>query len=197
MVEEHSNREQSTVDAADPSRNSGGEAPADSTPQKRGPGASVETEFHEILHLSGMHAALEYLNARTRCRFTGLFHVDPPLLRNVHLFDRENRHVNVCGGVHSIDIGYCGVVCQMGAPFLTSDAAHDPRLKLHPAKNSMLAYAGAPIELVQSGSWGTICHFDLRPRIIEVEELSVLGTVTPILADWVRQHFGVHQCGGT
>lgn len=162
----------------------------EATHRATAPSTSIQAEVATLLRTAGIHAALAYLNARTRCRFTGVYQVDPPLLRNVHLFDRENPDLNIAGEVSSLDIGYCGIVCETGAPFTTSDAQHDPRLRAHAARDSMLAYAGAPIRMPDGRAWGTVCHFDLRPRIIVPEELSVLVTVTPLFATWVREHCG-------
>ena len=50
-----------------------------------------------LLHGRGLHAALGYLNERTRYRFTGLYRADPPLLRNIGLFDRENPDIDASG----------------------------------------------------------------------------------------------------
>lgn len=159
---------------------------ADHTPRARADRSKrVMTELRSILHDHGVHAALGFLNARTRFRFTGIFQVDPPLLRNIHLFDRENPTLNVSGAVSSVDIGYCGIASATNAPFRTRNARRDPRLMTHPARDSMLAYAGVPIRLPSGAAWGTLCHFDWRPRLMPPGELPLLEAAVSIVTGWL------------
>lgn len=130
--------------------------------------------------------AMALLNGRVRLRYTGVFQVDPPWLRNVCLFDRENPALNVSGGVSSVDIGYCGIACETNSPFATSDARRDSRLELHPARDSMLSYAGVPIRTASGIAWGTLCHFDSRPRLVPESEMIVLQAVVPSILEWLR-----------
>lgn len=132
--------------------------------------------------------ALALLNARTRFRFTGVFHVDPPYLRNILLFDRENPSLNVSGGGQALDIGFCGVTCATNAPFSTSDARRDQRLATHPARTSMLSYAGVPIRAVGGRAWGTLCHYDGRPRLVPVGELALLENIALLFTGWLQAH---------
>ena len=135
--------------------------------------------------------ALRFLNGRTRFRFTGIFEVDPPALRNIRLIDRENPGVNVSGAVATVDVGYCGIACSTGAPFVTANAGKDSRLRTHPARSSMMSYAGVPLRLASGVVWGTLCHYDVRPRLLPPSELSLLEAAAPRVAGWVAQH-----CGG-
>lgn len=132
--------------------------------------------------------ALALLNARIRFRFTGVFHVDPPYLRNILLFDRENPSLNVSGGIDTLDIGFCGVTCATNAPFSTSDARRDPRLVTHPARTSMLSYSGVPIRAASGRAWGTLCHYDGRPRLLPRGELALLEDVALLFTSWLEAH---------
>jgi GAF domain-containing protein len=142
--------------------------------------------FATLLHERGLLDALGYLNERTRYRFTGLYRADPPLLRNVGLFDRENPDIDVSGAVTKLDETYCSITCATAKPFTTMDAPHDERLVTHAARDSVLCYAGVPIRLEGGRPWGTLCHFDLRPRLLSADELRALETVAPIVAGWLR-----------
>lgn len=130
--------------------------------------------------------ALAILNARVRFRFTGVFRVDPPWLRNVVLFDRENPTLNVSGRVDPLDLGFCGVTCATNAPFSTSDARREPRLATHPARTSMLSYAGVPIRADGGLAWGTLCHYDARPRLVPPGELALLEDVALLFTGWLE-----------
>lgn len=146
---------------------------------------TVVGELSEVLRRAGMRAMLERLNARTRFRFTGVYRVDPPWLRNIHLFDRENPAIDNSGTTNPLEIGYCGLVCESGKSFVTRNAGRDPRLASHPARTSMIAYGGVPLRLSGSGPWGTLCHYDLRPRIMPRGEIAVLEVMAPLVAAWL------------
>jgi GAF domain-containing protein len=124
---------------------------------------TVMAELSDLLRENGIHHALGYLNARTRFRFTGVYRADPPLLRNVHLFDRENPGLDVSGGA---------------SPFGDVTPA---------ARNSILSYAGVPIRLRSGCLLGSICHFDLRLRFLADRELTLLESVAPIVGGWLGE----------
>ena len=152
--------------------------------------ARVSEQVDAVLRSAGVVAALGYLNARARLRFTGIYRPEPPMLRNIRLFDRENPTLNVSGTVIALVDGYCGITCSTNAPFATANSRDDPRLHAHPARDCMISYAGVPIRLGDDSVWGTLCHHDVRPRIIPPGELSVLEHVMPLFAAWVRKNVG-------
>lgn len=143
--------------------------------------------FARLLNERGLLAALGYLNERTRYRFTGLYRAEPPLLRNVGLFDRENPDIDPSGAVTKLDETYCSITCDTARPFSTADAAHDERLVTHAARESVLCYAGVPIRLASGQPCGSLCHFDLRPRLLLGDELDALATVAPVVAEWLAR----------
>ena len=134
------------------------------------------------LSAGGILAALKYLNSRTRFRYTGIYHAEPPMLRNVDLFDRENPRVNVSGDVKRLDDTYCGIICETNAGFSTADALVDTRLSGHAARESVLSYSGAPIRLASGEVCGSLCHFDTRPRLLSTQEMRVLEQIAPLFA---------------
>ena len=94
--------------------------------------AAITVGCERSLQDNGIIGALRFLNVRTRYRYTGLYHADPPMLRNVQLFDRENPHLNVSGEVKPLTDTYCGVVLKTNSPLRTADVAviHFPRRQL-------------------------------------------------------------------
>jgi GAF domain-containing protein len=136
-------------------------------------------ECTEIVESSGIETAVAWLNARTRFRFTGIYRVDPPHLRNVVLFDRENPNLNVSGEVTRLNDTYCAIVYGEG-PFSTADSARDERLTGHPSRESVISYAGVPLRLENGHVWGTLCHFDVKPRLLKPEERAVLESVASV-----------------
>jgi GAF domain-containing protein len=145
---------------------------------------AVERELEEC----GIGAAVELLNGRTRFRYTGIYRAEPPRLRNVYLYDRENPTLNVSGAVTPIETTYCSITCATDAPFTTPDAGADPRLAAHPARESVISYAGVPLRLPGGRAWGTLCHFDVRPRLLPPHELDALASVAPVIARWAIAH---------
>jgi GAF domain-containing protein len=160
---------------------------------RRGSRNEIEEAVGRVRSLLGgadIDAALRYVNGRTRFRFTGIFQVDPPVLRNVRLIDRENPTLNISGAVSTLDIGYCGIACSTRAPFVTGNAREDARLQSHPARDSMVSYAGVPIRMPGGMTWGTLCHFDGRPRLIAEQEIPILEALTPLIAAWLARNWG-------
>lgn len=146
----------------------------------------VARELGARLRTAGPLAALAWLNARTRFRFTGLYHAEPPVLRNLYLVDRENPTLNVSGEVCPLDETYCAITCARESAFAITDATRDARLVAHPARSSVISYAGVPLRLADGRAWGTICHYDLRPRLLPRAEAAVLDAVAPVFAAWLR-----------
>jgi GAF domain-containing protein len=136
----------------------------------------------QLLSTDGPLAALRFLNARTRFRFTGLYRPEPPLLRNVHLYDRENPTLNVSGDVCRLDDTYCAIVCGGDRPFSTDDAPLDARLVSHASRDSIRSYCGVPIRHDSGCVLGTLCHFDVRPRLVSRSEIEVLTIVAACFA---------------
>lgn len=166
----------------------GSARPRTDSPQNVGvPLARISADLSAILRTSEVHTALAYLNARTRFRFTGIYRVDPPMLRNVHLFDRENPALNISGKACPLDDTYCSITAGTDSPFATSEAGVDPRLVLHAARDSVISYAGVPIRMTDGRVWGTLCHFDVRPRLIPAAEVPVLESVVAVFAAWIRE----------
>lgn len=162
-----------------------------STAEARGPRAAERELARAVAELrlalleGGLRVALGRLNARTRFRFTGVYRADPPLLRNVYLVDRENPALDVSGAVCPLDETYCAITCAREARFATRDARTDERLVAHPARQSVISYAGVPLRLAGGRAWGTLCHFDLRPRLLPAAETAVLEAFAPVLVDWL------------
>ena len=157
-------------------------------------GVASETPFAGVamrcaaeLRAGGMVAALRYLNARTRFRFTGVYRADPPVLRNLYLFDRENPALNVCGDVVPLTGTYCAIAYGDNEPFTTDDAQRDERLRAHPARESVLSYCGVPLRDDRGRAWGTLCHYDVRPRLLSLPERHVLEDVAPLLVRWLAE----------
>lgn len=146
-----------------------------------GPVAEAAARCANILSSVGPAAALRYLNGRTRFRFTGIYRSDPPLLRNLYLYDRENPAVNVSGAVSRVEQTFCSIVVGESRSFDTENALEDHRLTAHPARERVLAYCGVPIRRVDGSVWGTLCHYDARPRLMLPQERQVLEAVASLL----------------
>lgn len=150
------------------------------------PDAQAVAHVKDILRVSGPRAALECLNRRTRFRFTGIYRAESPFLRNLFLVDRENPSLDVSGAICPLDETYCAITCAREARFTTPDAPNDPRLAAHPARHSVISYAGVPLRLADGRAWGTLCHFDLRPRLLSASELALLDALAPSFATRVE-----------
>ena len=132
-----------------------------------------------------MTEALAMLNSRTRYRFTGVFRVEPPWLRNLYLFDRENPALSLGGDMVPLDATYCSIVYATRSPFLAEETTTDPRLVAHRARDSVVSYFGVPVRNAEGRVFGTLCHYDLRPRMLPESELAVLEIVSRCISAWL------------
>ncbi len=139
-------------------------------------------EFATRLRVPGILGALELLNLRTRFRFTGFYRVDAPVLRNVSLFDRENPTLCVGGDISMLDDTYCSIVAATGSSLTIADSTHDSRVAAHVARSSVVSYVGVPVRQASGCIYGTLCHFDARPRIAPRGELGILHAAASIIS---------------
>lgn len=146
----------------------------------------VAALVRDRLRGEGLRGALGYLNGRTRFRFTGVYRMEPEILRTIELFDRENPTLKVSGDIAPLRETYCGIACRTEAPFSTPDALADARLLTHAARQSIISYVGVPIRRPSGAVWGTLCHFDNRPRLIPGDEPHVLEACSRLIACWLQ-----------
>lgn len=133
------------------------------------------------LSLDGVRGVLAALNARARYRYTGLYRLDPPLLRNLCLFDRENPTLHLAGDIDTLRDTYCAVPAA-GRALAIGDALADARFAGHARCRAVRSYLGVPLRLADGTVWGTLCHFDARPRLAPEGELAVLEHAASLLA---------------
>jgi len=145
----------------------------------------IAEAFEEVLARFGVHGALDFLNARIPHRFTGIYRHDPPHMRNLHLFDRQNPALEVGGDVPMRE-SYCSIVVGRDRPFRTVDAREEELLRDHPSRDSTLSYCGVPLRDPDGRALGTLCHFDLEPQEVVEAETGMLEAVMPRLVERLR-----------
>lgn len=74
-----------------------------------------------VLAAEGAGGVLALLNARVPHRFTGVYRLDPPVLRNVRLYDRHNPRL-VVGADAPLRETYCSIVAESASPLLRAVA---------------------------------------------------------------------------
>ena len=141
--------------------------------------AAVMDEFSRRLAHKGLHDALGYLNARTRHRFTGVYRFAPPVLKNVSLFDRENPQVRSAMDALLRDT-YCSHIADTGEEFGMDDGRD--ALSDIGTPRSVLAYHGVPLRDERDVCVGSLCHWDVRPRLVPDGEWAVLYAVAPLVS---------------
>lgn len=120
-------------------------------------------EIDHAMAKRGVHGVLALLNARSPHRFTGIYRFDPPTLRSLHLYDRNNPSLEV-GEDTPMRETYCSIVGEQEAAFAVADAMDSARLSEHPARESVRSYQGIPLVNSSNVVVGTLCHFDIVPR---------------------------------
>ena len=137
--------------------------------------------FATHLEADGLHTALGYLNSRTRFRYTGAYRFAAPLLCSIEIYDRENPTLSLRAEVE-MQSTYCSIVGVRHEPLAVDDAEHDERVSAHPARERFAAYCGVPLRLPGGQPFGTLCHYDPRPRIGSSEQITLLERVAPLVS---------------
>lgn len=143
-------------------------------------------KFERTLEEGGIHRALAFLNSRVPHRFTSVCRFDPPMLRGVFAFDREQSGMLLGGRTHVLDETYAVLVQKRKQRFITENAARDSRLLFHYARATTGSYVGVPIRLPSGEMWGVLAHHDALPRRVPSIEVDVLEEVTSVIARWLR-----------
>ena len=155
--------------------------------------AGIIDEVVGLLSADGAHGALAFLNGRTRFRFTALYRIEGPVLRNIELFDRENPTLSLGGEICRVEESYCAFVATTSIAFTTTDSRSDHRLGGHAKRDCVLSYAGVPIRYPDGRISGTLCHYDVRPRLVPDGEVPVLEAAAPAFAAWLEKNIGARQ----
>ena len=145
--------------------------------------------FSSHLQREGLRVALGYLNSQTRFRYTGAYRFAAPLLCSIEIFDRENPAVALAAEVE-MQTTYCSIIGADRAGFSVDDAEFDARVRNHPARAQFAAYCGVPLRGGDGEPFGTICHYDPRPRIGTAGQLQLLESVAPVVAGYIRSRAG-------
>ena len=145
--------------------------------------ADAVAGLQAALEREGVRGALRYLNQRTRHRYTGIYRFDPPMLRSIVLYDRENPALEVGSDTH-IEQSYCSLVRNEERLVTIADADDDPRVAAHPARARYQAYCGTPVRDREGRCVGSLCHFDARPRLVPDSELPLLEHAAALLTPY-------------
>ena len=139
-------------------------------------------ELRTILRSDGVRPALVYLNGLTEHRFSALYQFDGDTLRNLYFYDREYPEVESTDEI-PVTASYCVFLRENGALFHTSDAMRDERVRSHPKREQVQSYCGVPVHDPQGKLFGSICHFNLQPRVIVDEDVDLMESVARLLRD--------------
>ena len=146
----------------------------------------IDTDFGEelaqlrqALQDGGLHRGLDWLNARTPYRFTGVYRYDGDMLRNVALFDRWSPQVRK-GADAPLDQTFCAIVRDTGEWLEVENGARDARFPWM-QQNAVVCYCGALLRDDSGEPWGTICHFDVQRCQPARSEVDLLLAAGPLL----------------
>ena len=139
-------------------------------------------EVKTILRNEGVRPALIFLNNMTGHRFSALYEFKDDMLRNLYFYDREYPEVESTDEI-PVTSSYCVFLRETGALFHTSDALRDGRVRSHPKREQIQAYCGVPVLDAQGKLFGSICHFDLHPRVISDQDVDLMEAVAVLLRD--------------
>lgn len=142
--------------------------------------AQAMLQLETRLARDGLGGALQFLNARVPHRFTGVYRLDGPMLRNVALADKHLHLEPVDLKVVPLKDSFCQFVLR-DTIFLTSESGRDERLAGHPYGGVVGCYVGVPISRSAGTLDGTLCHFDLASHPITDDEFLLLERAARLL----------------
>jgi GAF domain-containing protein len=143
---------------------------------------SIVGKFRTILERQGIHDALRGLNGRTAHRYTGVYLLDPPFMRSLHLVDVQRPHLRKGEDVPT-RATYCSLLIQKGANLAFEDSLVDGAALTagHPAREEVRAYAGVLLSDPSGLPFGTLCHFDEVPCDFSRDELALMESIAPFV----------------
>ena len=144
--------------------------------------AEAVAELKAIIRAEGIRAGLIFLNGLTEHRFSALYQFENKQLRNLYFFDREYPEIETADEI-PVTASYCVFVRETGQLFHTSDALRDDRVRSHPKREQILAYCGLPVLDADGKLFGSICHFDLQPRVIADEDVDLMEAAARLLRE--------------
>jgi GAF domain-containing protein len=142
--------------------------------------ASPVEIFRETLKEGGIQAALKFINSRSNHRFTSIYRFDGDTLHNLYLYDRANPEFGLFPDAPLCE-SYCSIVNETAATFTTHDSLRDARVWGHPKRELILSYCGIPLTRKDGTLFGTLCHFDFLPHVIDRSEVEFLEVIAPDL----------------
>ncbi len=150
--------------------------------------------FSVILAASGARDALAFLVSLTDYRFISIFRTQGARATAVVHIDRENPAVMSVDEVPA-DATYCSYATATRERFSTDNAQDDARLVNHAARDTVLSYCGIPILDPSGEVLGTLCHYDVVPRLSGQLDFALLLQVASAL--YLGNHLPPYPYGST
>jgi hypothetical protein len=142
----------------------------------------ISRAFSEQLRENDLYSLLQYLNASTEHRFTGVYRFEPGWVVSVALFDRQDPALRLGADVKMKE-SYCWLTGVDGGGFVIEDALCDRRLEGHAAQAEVRSYIAVLLRDQKGTPWGTLCHFDFAPHAANANTIARLETLVPLVEE--------------
>ncbi len=153
---------------------------------ERLPKKAAIAELKRTVARSGVKAGLVFLNGLTSHRFSALYRFDDRLLKNLFFFDREHPEREISEEIPVLS-SYCVFVRDSRQNFTVENSLTDDRTVKHPKRLEIIAYCGVPLLDGDGKMFGTICHFDVAPRSIDLENVELMEELATVLKSQIRK----------
>ena len=137
------------------------------------------SELQEVLDREGLHAALQFLNARVPHRYTAVYRLSEAYLRRLGFIDKEGGP-----GLEFAEVPFKDSFCELAVqqpPMVVTDVVADPRMADYPNPGLFMSYVGLPLSVGPGALYGTLCHYDTSPHPLSDAELSFLEQASELL----------------
>lgn len=143
---------------------------------------AVVTHLRDLLERHGLRPMLVFLNGLSAFRFSAITRFDKGKLETVCYYDREDPRADALPAVPQ-EASYCQFVKARRDIFPVPDSQLEPCLGVHPARDAVRAYCGAPLYDAEGNVIGSICHFNIDPLQVAARDGELLTAAAALLME--------------
>lgn len=142
----------------------------------------ISMAFAPNLAEGNLRVLLKHLNGLTAHRFTGVYRFEPGWVMSVALWDRAHEAIELGDNVRMKE-SYCWLTGLGDVSYVIEDACCDSRLDGHAAQSAVRSYVGVLLRDRRGARWGTLCHFDPEPRVVDPKTMRRLELFRPLVEE--------------
>ena len=142
------------------------------------------SDFRHVLDNGGLRAGLEWLNNRVPHRYTVVYRFDGSAFYGMVVVDKLKEPTPLLFKKVPLKDSFCQYSIGEGV-FRTEASLEDRRLDGHMHQANVQSYCGLPLTDPSGVLYGTFCHLDMVPQVLNDEEYSFLESAVRVLGGYL------------